>query len=92
MVPQAKPPRDKNDHEPKSPPHTWQTLRRTPDPGAVQPARTPKQIERAAAVIAIDRMIAARPLRPPPLPVYHDTRTTAAVSLANEIREGTYEP
>jgi hypothetical protein len=47
---------------------------------------------RRAAVAAIDAMIAARPLRPPPLPRNLTTPTAGALSLARESRAGHYRP
>ena len=40
----------------------------------------------------LDRICAARPLVPPPLPKHNDTRTAGALALAKEIRLGDYEP
>lgn len=52
-----------------------------------------KLTERAQAAAAVDAMIAARPLRPPPMPrAENRRRSTGAVVLANEIREGLYQP
>lgn len=47
-----------------------------------------KQRETAEAAAALDAILAARPLVPPPLPAHNDTRTAGAIVLANEIREG----
>lgn len=52
-----------------------------------------KLTERAQAVAAVDAMIAARPLVPPPMPrAENRQRAAGACVLANEIREGLYQP
>jgi hypothetical protein len=60
-------------------------------PAAPKPI-TVKQQETRSACAELDRICAARPLKPPPLPNHHDMRSAGAVALAAEIREGTYEP
>lgn len=85
-------PHDKNDRETHSPPAKWLTATRTPDPGSSAPVLTNKQRETRNAVAELARISAARPLRPPPFPNHHDTRSAGAIALAAEIREGSYEP
>lgn len=86
-------PPTKDDRETVVPPTVWVKTIRTPDPGAVAPKPSAKATERAEAVRAFDAICAARPLRPPPLPaIANRERSAGAWALANEIREGLYEP
>lgn len=91
---QKRPPRptDKNDREAHSPPAKWLTHVRTPDPGSIAPALTNKQKATREALRDLERICAARPLKPPPFPDPHDTRSAGAIALAKEIRLGDYEP
>lgn len=83
----------KDDRETVTPPLAWVTPKRTPDPGSVAPKPSAKATERAEAVAAYEAMRAARPLRPPPIPTNANReRSAGAWALANEIREGLYEP
>lgn len=54
--------------------------------------REARAAEQRAAVRAYDAMRAARPKKPPPFVGYVDTRTTGALVLAREIRDGHYSP
>jgi len=54
--------------------------------------REERASEQTRAVAAYERMRAARPLAPPPFRGYVDTRTTGALVLAREIRDGHYHP
>jgi hypothetical protein len=82
----------KDDRETVVPPTVWVKAVRTPDPGAVAPRPSAKALERAQAVAAYEAMRAARPLRPPPGSIGKHERSAGAWALANEIREGLYEP
>ena len=53
---------------------------------------TQREREAARDALAFDRICAARPLKPPPLPQHNDTRTAGAIELANEIRAGHFDP
>ncbi len=44
------------------------------------------------AAAELDRICAARPLKPPALPKENPTRSVGAAELAREIRRGSYQP
>lgn len=53
---------------------------------------TVKEREAAQSAALLDAILAARPLKPPPLPTPEQReRSTGAWVLANEIREGLYD-
>lgn len=51
-----------------------------------------KQRETLEAAAALDKILAARPLAPPPLPQENPTRSAAWHALQQEIRDGWYTP
>jgi hypothetical protein len=52
-----------------------------------------RHAERKAAIAAINAMIAARPLKPPPLPAnIPQARRPGELALARAIRSGEYVP
>jgi hypothetical protein len=75
-----------------------QVPRRTPEaeyqrPHQPEPPRLSlRRREEIDAAAELDRMCAARPLKPPPLPAENHTRSAGALELAREIRRGTYTP
>jgi hypothetical protein len=74
-----------------------QVPRREPEaeyfrPHQPEPRVSLRRREEIDAAAAYDRMVAARPLRPPPMPKHSDTRSAGACELAREIRRGSYEP
>lgn len=64
----------------------------------IQPAPAPprvslRRLEELEAAAALDRMCAARPLKPPAMPnLANRTRSAGAIELAREIRAGVYTP
>ena len=75
-----------------------QVPRRTPEaelfrPHQPEPPRVSlKRREELADAAELDRICAARPLKPPPLPRDNHTRSAGAIELAREIRAGEYLP
>lgn len=75
-----------------------QVPRRTPEaelyrPHQPEPPRLSlRRREELDDAAAFDRMCAARPLTPPPLPRENNTRSAGALELAREIRRGEYVP
>jgi hypothetical protein len=52
-----------------------------------------RRLEELEAAAALDRMCAARPLKPPAMPnLANRTRSAGAIELAREIRAGVYTP
>ncbi len=75
-----------------------QVPRRTPEaelfrPHQPEPPRLSlRRREELDAAAELDRICAARPLKPPPLPRDNYTRSSGAIELAREIRRGSYTP
>jgi hypothetical protein len=61
-------------------------------PSQPEPRPTLKRREEINAAAEFDRICAARPLKPPPLPQHNETRSAGARALAKEIRLGDYTP
>lgn len=65
-------------------------------PNAARPAvvfeltRAGRQRQITIDAAAFDRMCAARPLRPPPMPIQPRVRTAGELALATDIRLGLY--
>ncbi len=75
-----------------------QVPRREPEaeyrrPRMPEPRISLRRREEIDAAAELDRMCAARPLKPPSLPNHSNTtRSAGALELAREIRRGTYTP
>ncbi len=57
-----------------------------------EPRVSLKRREELEAAAELDRICAARPLKPPPLRSVPQGRSAGAIDLAREIRRGTYTP
>ena len=61
-------------------------------PRQPEPRVSLRRREEIDAAAELDRICAARPLKPPRLPADNHTRSAGALALAREIRRGTYQP
>ncbi len=61
-------------------------------PHKSEPRVSLKRREECNAAAELDRICAARPLKPPPLRLDNPTMSAGARALAKEIRLGDYEP